>query len=254
MRFTVDASVVVKWFASEELTGNAILLRAHRLELHAPDFLLAEFVNVFWKKSRREEIPDAPRYVGEIPRLKEEIALHSMPSLIDRAGHISLVLDHPVYECLYLGCAEGTGSPLVTADKRFVNKVQASALGIPVRYLGAEDFVDVIGAAAVAPVIPRSTVAALVEAYDLLSATGEKAESLAHNRLATLLGELSQEERIDLLAVGWFGQPDGPDWRTCHERACSEVAGADVTELARRGSFWRRGMERLFGAAPRKPC
>ena len=250
MRLTVDASVVVKWSISEELTGNAKLLRAHRLDLHAPDLLLAEFVNVLWKKSRRSEIPDAAGYLGEIPRLKEDITLYSMPSLIGRAGRISLALDHPVYDCLYLACAEGTGSQLVTADRRFANKVAGSALGIPVRYLGAEDFADEVGAAAVAPVIARSTVAALVEAYDLVSATGEKAESLAHNRLTTLLGALSAEERIDLLALGWFGRADGPDWRTCHEQACSEVAGADVTYLVGSGSFWRRGMERLFGAAP----
>ena len=250
MRLTVDASVVVKWSISEELTENAKLLRAHRLDLHAPDLLLAEFVNVLWKKSRRSEIPDAARYLGEVPRLKEDIALHSMPSLMGRASRILLALDHPVYDCLYLACAEATGSPLVTADRRFANKVQASALGIPVRYLGAADFVDEIGAAASAPVIPHSTAAALAEAYDLLSATGEATASLAQNRLTTLLGALSAEERIDLLALGRFGRPDGPDWSTCHEQSCFDAAGADLTDLVRSGSSWRRGMERLFGAAP----
>lgn len=250
MKYTVDASVVVKWSVTEELARNAKLLRTHRLDLHAPDLLLAEFVNVLWKKSRRGEIPDAVQYLGEIPRLKEDITLHPMPSLIGRASRILLALDHPVYDCLYLACAEGTGSQLVTADRRFANKVRASEVEIPVRYLGDEDFAEDIGAAAVAPVIARSTVAVLAEAYDLLSATGEKAESLAQSRLTTLLGALSAEERVDLLALGRFGRPDGPDWRTCHEQACSEVAGADVTDLVRSGSFWRRGVDRLFDTAP----
>ena len=249
MTLTVDANVVVKWFASEELTGNATLLRAHRLDLHAPDLLLAEFANVFWKKSRRGKIPSATPYLREIRRLQEDITLHPIPGLVSRAGDLSLALDHPVYDCLYLACAEGTGSQLVTADRQLANKVQASPLGIPVRYLGDEDFAEYIGAVALAPAIARSTVAALADAYDLVSATGEKAASLADNRLTTLVAALSVEERIDLLALGWFGRPDGPDWSTCHELACAEVAGADLAHLIQGGAFWRRGMERRFDDA-----
>lgn len=250
MRLTVDASVVIKWFVHEEFTESAKLLRTHRLELHAPDLVLAEFVNVLWKKSRRGEISNVTGYLDEALRLPKDITLYSMPSLIGRAGRIGQALDHPVYDCLYLACAEGTGSQLVTADKRFVNKVQASALGIPVRYLGAEDFADDIGAAAVAPVIARPTLAALAEAHDLLSTTARETESLAHNRLTTLLGALSPDERVDVLALARFGRADAPDWRTCHQQACAELAGADLNYLIRGGPFWRRGAERLFGAAP----
>ncbi|MDD9980245.1 MAG: hypothetical protein OXU81_02630 [Gammaproteobacteria bacterium] len=39
---SVDASVAVKWFVPEPLSGNTRLLRAHRLDLHALDMLLAE--------------------------------------------------------------------------------------------------------------------------------------------------------------------------------------------------------------------
>ena len=46
MKLVVDASVVVKWFVSESLSENARLLPAHRLELHAPGLLLAEFESV----------------------------------------------------------------------------------------------------------------------------------------------------------------------------------------------------------------
>ncbi len=250
MRLTVDASVVVKWSVTEELAGTAKLLRAHRLELHAPDLLLAEFANVCWKKFRRGQLPDVMEHLNLLGRLPYEITLHPPGRFVHRAAGIALALDHPVYDALYLTCAEKTGSPLVTADRRLANKVEASALGIPVRYLGADDFADEIGAAAVAPVIARSTVVALAQAYDLLSATGETVESLARSRLTALLGALSAEERIDLLAVGRLGRPDGPDWKTCHERACSEMLTADVTDLVRNGPFWRRGMERLFGAAP----
>ena len=42
MRLVVDASVAVKWFVSEPLLENAQLLLSHRLDLHAPDFVLVE--------------------------------------------------------------------------------------------------------------------------------------------------------------------------------------------------------------------
>ena len=250
MRLTVDASVVVKWFVSEELAESARLLRAHRLDLHAPDLLLAEFVNVFWKKFRRKEIPEITGYLDETPRLNEDITLHPMSSLIGRAGRVSLALDHPVYDCLYLACAEETGSSLVSADQRLVDKVEASALGTSVRYLGAHDFSNDIGMAAVAPLIARRTVEALVEAYDLLTATGETDASVARARLVALVGALSADERVDLLALGLFGQPGGPDWRTCHERSSAELAGTDVNYLIRGAPFWRRGAARLFAIAP----
>ncbi len=250
MRFTVDASVVVKWFVSEELTENATLLRSHRLELHAPDLVFAEFANACWKKFRRGEITDIRQRLRAIERLPQRITMHSLGNLAFRGAEISLALDHPVYDCLYLACAEATASQLVTADHRFVNKVRARAPGLPVRYLGDEDFAADIGAAAVAPVIARATVAELADAYDLLSATGEQAASLARNRLGARLDALSPEERIDLLALARFGQPGEPDWTFCHEAACSEVAGADAAYLIHGGAFWRRGMERLFDAIP----
>ena len=52
MNFVVDASVVVKWLVSETLTEEARLLLSHRLKLHAPELLLAEYANVIWVLGR----------------------------------------------------------------------------------------------------------------------------------------------------------------------------------------------------------
>ena len=270
MKLTVDASVVVKWYVPEDLAENARLLRAHRLELHAPDLLLAEFVNVFWKKHRRQEIPDVSQHLDEIRRLPHDITLRPLSSLIGRAGQISLEFDHPVVDCLYLACAEETGSPFVTADQKVANKLDASSLDIAVRYLGADGFAADIGAAATAPVIARAIVDALVTAYEVLSATDQGLrsqdeqsleppsaddmvlyfDSPARRRITTLLRALSEEERIDLLALGWFGRPDGWDWKSCFEYACREVDTAHENYLIRNGPFWQPGYERLFDAAP----
>ena len=128
MKLTVDASVVVKWFVREPLFEEARLLLAHRLRLYAPDILLAEFANTIWKKARQNEIPDTRPYLDELQSLAEIISLCPINVLIARAAEIAQELDHPVYDCLYLACAEATESVLVTADYKFVKKV-ASAFG-----------------------------------------------------------------------------------------------------------------------------
>ena len=78
--------------------------------------VLAEFVNVICKKIRRRELPASPRYLKELSKLREIMTLHPDDDLIERAMQIALELAHPVYDCLYLACAEGTASTLVTSD------------------------------------------------------------------------------------------------------------------------------------------
>ena len=273
MKLTVDASVVVKWFVSEPLFDNARLLLAHRLELHAPDMVLAEFANVICKKVRRRELPASPRYLDELSNLREIMMLHPGDDLIERAMQIALEIAHPVYDCLYLACAEGTASTLVTADRKLVNKVAGSAVDIDVRDIGAEDFAEDMTAAATAVVIRKETVAQLVEAHDRLAATREGVraarhgqdkpfiietsedaefylDSSAYRRIAGLLRELDDEERIDLLALGWFGKDRDGDWRALFEHACKMVHMVGEPYTVGLGLYWRDGYERLTGVSP----
>ena len=140
MKLTVDASVVVKWFVPESLSKEARLLLADPLDLYAPDILLAEFANIIWKKVRRGEVPDARPYMDELQGLSEIVALHAVHELIARAALVANEIDHPVYDCLYLACAEATESILVTADRRLANKVDDRLPSVDVRYIGAEGF------------------------------------------------------------------------------------------------------------------
>ena len=61
MKLTVDASVVLKWFVTEPLSGQARQLLNGQLDLHAPDILLAEFANIDLEKgpARRNPGPAA---------------------------------------------------------------------------------------------------------------------------------------------------------------------------------------------------
>ncbi len=119
MILVVDASVVIKWFVRETLHTEALRLLDHPADLHAPDLLAAEVTNIAWKKCR----------LGEIGKSQaEEIAqaIHRGTPLLypsalfnERALDLAFKIDHPVYDCLYLACAETLGGTLITADDKF---------------------------------------------------------------------------------------------------------------------------------------
>ena len=137
MKLTVDASVAIKWFVAESKSGEARLFLAERIQLHAPGLLLAEFANTIWKKTRRGEISDARPYLNELAGLSELISIYPAGVLIERAAQFAFQIDHPIYDCLYLACAEFTDSALITADKRQADKVGDQLPGVLVHYIGA---------------------------------------------------------------------------------------------------------------------
>ena len=136
MKLTVDASVVIKWFVTEPQCEEARQLLGDRLDLHAPDILLAEFANIIWKKVRRGEISDAQPYFDELASLPEIVTLHPGSELIERAAQLAVTIDHPAYDCLYLACAEVTASVVITADQKLVNRANKRLPSLKVRYIG----------------------------------------------------------------------------------------------------------------------
>jgi predicted nucleic acid-binding protein len=125
MSFVVDASVALKWVVSEPETADALafLQRERPKGLSAPDLLVAEVCNVAWKKARRGEIDwlqaiEAARRIGLT-------MTRFLPSrfLGRRATEIAIEIDHPVYDCLYLACAEAENATLVTVDRRMLRKL-----------------------------------------------------------------------------------------------------------------------------------
>lgn len=274
MKFTVDASIVVKWYISENRSDEARLLLAHRLERLAPDFLLVEFANTVWKKARRGEIADPRTYLDGIPELGNVIELRADRDLAERAAGLAVAIDHPVYDCLYLACAEATGSRLITADRKFADKVASSLPDADVRYIGTEGVADEIAAAATALVTPQDKFEKLIAAHDLLVETDEHVRSALYDgrtglaivspedmarildspagrRLEALFDELTEEERIDLLALGWLGQGNsGTEWQPIFGRACTTIdmyADDRWRYVLRLGAYWRAGFERLTG-------
>lgn len=136
MNYVVDASVAVKWFIRENLHEKALELINPEIQLIAPDLIICEITNTVWKKCIRGEI---------IPLQAEAIAgginpyfsmLYPSIALNERALKIGLALNHSIYDCLYIACAETSESVLVTDDRRLINAVSGTDFEKAVVFLG----------------------------------------------------------------------------------------------------------------------
>ena len=138
MTYIVDASVAMKWIAPEELRDQALMLLDDTSLLEAPDLIILEATNIAWKKCLRGEMSQeqARNVVPAIQRLINVI--HPSQRLCERALDIALTLNHPIYDCLYIACAEVSGGVLVTADKRLCRAVESTPHASRVRHLADE--------------------------------------------------------------------------------------------------------------------
>ena len=114
----VDASVALKWVLPEPDSAEALALRA--LFLVAPDLLLAECGNAIWNRVRTRVLTlrEARSCYAEISRAP--LIWAPIGELAAESFELSLRLDHPVNDCIYLALAIARGLPLVTADRRLL--------------------------------------------------------------------------------------------------------------------------------------
>lgn len=125
----IDASVAVKWFIPEADSDRAIALVADR-RLRAPPLLLTEVGNAIWKKLRRGDLTERFDLLARHAELQDlvEIVGGRDAELATRALELSLMLDHAIYDCVYLAMAEADGELLVTADAGFRRKLERTPL------------------------------------------------------------------------------------------------------------------------------
>jgi predicted nucleic acid-binding protein len=135
MRCVVDASVAAKWFVQEDLRADAMRLFGQEFLRLAPDWIVQEVAHVAFKKWRDGEIgPDQARnMVRSLPKYMTE--LHPSMDLVDRALAITMAIGHPVYDCLYVACAETVDATLVTADRQLCEAVAGTRFAPLVRHL-----------------------------------------------------------------------------------------------------------------------
>ena len=119
----IDASVAIKWFIVEPGRPEAKRLLDGGNLLVAPELVVAEVVNVVWKRLMadaidRSQAADVPR---ELPHLFTELC--PLAPLAGRALALAEELRHPAYDCFYLALAEARDAKLVTADRRFAQRL-----------------------------------------------------------------------------------------------------------------------------------
>jgi predicted nucleic acid-binding protein len=125
----VDASVAVKWFVVEEGHLSALALLEQNQLLIAPDLIFPETANVLWKKLRKAEVTSEQSETActVLPEFFHRVI--GTAGLIRQALAFAKRIDHSVYDCIYLACAQHQDAKLVTADKRFVSRVRDAELG-----------------------------------------------------------------------------------------------------------------------------
>jgi predicted nucleic acid-binding protein len=131
----VDSSVAVKWVIPEHDTAQALALRPHRL--YAPELLMAECANVFWKKVRRSELTAAEALLAARLLERADINLVSMRNLVEPSAKLAISLDHPAYDCTYLALAEAMDTIFVTADEVLVRRIRAKHANAKVFHLAS---------------------------------------------------------------------------------------------------------------------
>lgn len=124
--FIVDASVAVKWFASEVDSLVADELSASNPRLFAPRLILTEVANTLGRKAIAGlmSAAEACAYVRSLPQYFD--GLLAVDAMIEPPLENACYNRHPIYDFIYLEAARGLNAQLVTADRRFVAKIDST--------------------------------------------------------------------------------------------------------------------------------
>lgn len=124
-RRVIDANVLAKVFAEEEGTEQAIAL-TQGAELFAPDLIGPELVNVLWKKVRRGEMDGPAAKAAGAAFARMPLSIVPSRELSGAALSLSIMLDHPAYDCFYLALASAGRMSLVTEDQRLRSAIRSA--------------------------------------------------------------------------------------------------------------------------------
>ncbi len=125
--YVIDAGIAVKWFLTEMHSDKARQLleqfQQRAIELIAPELLVAESANIFWKRAARGDTT-AQEAADSLQDLLA-INLPLVPSTVLAVRALALAQTHhrSVYDSLYLALALERGCDLVTGDERLFNAV-----------------------------------------------------------------------------------------------------------------------------------
>jgi predicted nucleic acid-binding protein len=128
-RIAIDASVVLKWYLSDETYGQAALgildkYVSYDIEIIAPSLLEYELLNglqIAWKRGRIEQEKAIMAFEGF---LSLEIEQKDISSYYPKVLRFSESHNLSTYDSSYLAVADEEDIVLVTADENLYNKVK----------------------------------------------------------------------------------------------------------------------------------
>jgi predicted nucleic acid-binding protein len=123
----VDTSVLYDSLVEARFSGPARDLIRSDVAMRAPDLILVEIGGAITRAVRRGDltIETARRLHDRARRLTPEVD-RSEP-FVERAFALSLELQHPVSDCIFLAQAEMQADVLVTGDEHFLRKLAGTA-------------------------------------------------------------------------------------------------------------------------------
>jgi predicted nucleic acid-binding protein len=122
----LDASVTVKWFASEPGSAAARSLVRGAEALVAPELTQVEVASALVKKAIGRTLSSKEAHEALTLWFEAiqdgDIVLLPDADYLAAASELALQLAHPLADCLYLALAERLGVALITADRAFARR------------------------------------------------------------------------------------------------------------------------------------
>jgi predicted nucleic acid-binding protein len=123
----IDASVAVRWFIYGVGNDRATPW-LDRTDLIAPDLILIEVGNAFWRYIQRGhlELQEAREILSRLPAAFSRLV--PPHELVGEALGLAKEYDHPIYDCCYLALAQREGQSLVTLDRDLAKLAERSGV------------------------------------------------------------------------------------------------------------------------------
>lgn len=129
--YVIDTSIAAKWYIPEDHSAEARLYMGSGIDRHAPDLLPIEAGHALLKRVRSADpnrhLPrDQARRVVAALRASAPIQYHPSLSLLEPAFALAEQIGASIYDGLFLALAIQLDGRIVTADRKFYDKIVAS--------------------------------------------------------------------------------------------------------------------------------
>ena len=125
----LDASVILKWYLSDENYGEKALALLRQyisgdLDILAPTLLEFEVVNGLILAQKRGRAGEEKVSLAIEGFINLQIGLKSLYSIYSKVIHYCKAYSRSAYDASYLALADVEGVPLITADEGLYNSVR----------------------------------------------------------------------------------------------------------------------------------